>query len=332
MITNNRQTHLSIFNLPWGDHWHELFQRQAPLILEIGFGYGHFLEYLHATRPDANIIGIEVDHHCLDKVERRIASKQMHHVRVLYAFAQSALRHLFSPHSLSQVHINFPDPWFKSRHAGRRLMQRDMLDLIVDRMQVGAMLYLATDIADYAHMSADLLEATPALTNTLPHRWVNAMPNRVVTKYERHALDAGRTCHYFAYQRNHTQTPNYPILEELPMPHMVIHTPLALADVAQHIAPENLDTDTLHIHFLSQYQNERALMFEVFVHEPTLEQHIGVMLIRRENSAEYTVKLSAIGTARATHGVHRAVGLVGDALLRLHPTAHILQDKVQRGS
>ncbi|MDX2078931.1 MAG: tRNA (guanosine(46)-N7)-methyltransferase TrmB [bacterium] len=325
------QSHLSILNLPWGLDWASLFHRQAPLILEIGFGYGHFLDYLHQTRPDANIVGIEVDHHCLDKVERALIRKNFTNVRVVYAFANSAMRHLFAPNSLSEVHINFPDPWFKSRHAERRLMQRETLDSIVDRMQVGAKLYLATDIPEYAEMSADLLEATPALTNLLPSRWVNERPHPVVTKYERRAIEQGRICHHFIYERNNTPTPSYPLQEELSMPHIVVQTPLTIANLADQLVPDDLDNDELHIHFLSRYTNPKAILFEVFVHEPTLEQHIGVMVVQREESDEVTIKVNSIGSPRATRGVHRAVGLVGEALLRLSPTAIVLQDKIQRG-
>ncbi len=322
---------LSIFNLPWGLDWADLFARQAPLILEIGFGYGHFLDYLHQARPDANIIGIEVDHHCLDKVERLITRKNMSHVRVAYGFADSALRYLFAPNSLSEVHINFPDPWFKARHSERRLMQRETLNWIVDRMMIGAKLYLATDIADYAEMSADLLENTPALTNLLPTRWENARPHPVQTKYERRAIAEGRICHYFTYQRNSTPTPAYPVEKELHMPHMVIKTGRIYTELSDQIVPHDLDTDELHIHFLNRYINPKATLFEVFVHEPSLEQHIGVMVVVRENTDEVTVKVSSIGTPRATKGVHRAVALLGEAILRATPNANILQDKIYRG-
>ncbi len=333
MIKNTLpSSQLSILTIPWGLDWATVFNREAPLILEIGFGYGHFLEYLHKTRPDANVIGIEVDHHCLDKVERQLIRKKMSHVRVLYGFADTALRHIFAHNTLSEVHINFPDPWFKSRHAGRRLMQRETLDWIADRMAVGAKLYLATDIADYAEMSADLLEATPALTNLLPTRWGNTRPQPVVTKYERRAIEQGRICHYFTYQRNDTPTPAYPLQEELPMPHIVMQTPLTLAELSDQLMPQDLDTDQFHIHFLSRYTNPKAILFEVYVHEPSLEQHIGVIVVQRENTDEVTIKVSSLGTPRATKGVHRTVGLVGEALLRLAPATQVLQDKIQHES
>ena len=114
------------------------------------------------------------------------------------------------------------------------------------------------------------------------------------------------------------------------MPHIVVQTPLTIANLADQLMPEDLDNDELHIHFLSRYTNPKAILFEVFVHEPNLEQHIGVMVVQREESDEVTIKINSIGSPRATRGVHRAVGLVGEALLRLSPTAIVLQDKIQR--
>ncbi|MEZ4667121.1 MAG: hypothetical protein R3E39_04245 [Anaerolineae bacterium] len=62
---------------------------------------------------------------------------------------------------------------------------------------------MATDIVEYAEMSAELLAQTPGLDNLLQSSWVNEMPGRVVTKYEGHALREGRHCYYyFAYRRN----------------------------------------------------------------------------------------------------------------------------------
>ncbi|HRF96658.1 MAG TPA: hypothetical protein PLZ51_15735, partial [Aggregatilineales bacterium] len=81
---------------------------------------------------------------------------------------------------------------------------------------------LATDIVEYAEMSADLLETTPALTNLLTSRWVNERPHPVVTKYERRAIEQGRICHHFMYERNTTPTSAYPLQEELSMPHIVV--------------------------------------------------------------------------------------------------------------
>src|SRR5690606_2264157 len=143
----------------------------------------------------------------LNKVERWIERESISNARVIHATAQTALAHLFTPASLDQIHINFPDPWFKSRHEHRRLMQRDTLDALVNRLKPGGLLYLATDIVEYAEMSAELLAQTPGLDNLHETPWVHQIPGRVMTKYERKAVAAGRPCHYFAYRRNQQPTP-----------------------------------------------------------------------------------------------------------------------------
>jgi tRNA (guanine-N7-)-methyltransferase len=321
---------LTSSNLPWPTDWTALFGAARPLILEIGFGFGHFLEHLSRTRPDANIIGLEVNNECIVKAERAIPRKGMHNVRVIYTSAETALHHLFEPSTLSEVHINFPDPWFKTRHAGRRLMQRDTLDAIVSRMQPGAKLYLATDILDYAEMTAELLEATPGLDNLLPTRWAHEMAGRVVTKYERKAQEAGRPCHYFAYMRNTSPAPDVPVMKEIEMPHMVIKTPLSSAEILAHFQPGEHTVDDVHVRFMQAYDGRKTLLFEAYVHEPTIEQHLSLVFVARdEHPGEYTLKLGTIGNPRPTEGAHVAVALLGRWLIGLSPETTVIQDKVR---
>lgn len=322
---------LDSFALPWPVDWGAVFGTERPLILEIGFGLGHFLAFLHQQHPDKNIIGLEINNMCLVKAEKAIVRDGMDNVRVIRSRAETALHHLFPPESLTEVHINFPDPWFKERHSGRRLMQRDTLDAIVSRLIPDGKLYLATDIIAYAEMSAELLADTPGLTNQLDTPWVNTMPGRIVTKYEKKARKAGRTCYYFAYRRNAQPAPNVPLITESPMPHMVMQTPLDLDALANvNVSDYRSETDETRINFMQAYRGERTLLFEIFVHEATIDQHTALVLVEREGQpGEYTLKLSAIGNPRPTDGMHRAVAHLGDALLAMHPESRIIQHKVK---
>lgn len=323
---------LSSLNLPWTPNWAELFGADRPLILDIGFGFGHSLAHLHKTRPDHNIIGLEVDNSCLLKVEKTLARQKWNNVLVLHSFAETALHHLLLPGTLHEVHINFPDPWFKARHAGRRLIQRDTLDAIVNRMAVNGMFYLATDILDYAEMTHELLMDTPGLTNELSTPWANEMPGRTITKYERRAIEEGRTCHYFAYRRNEHPVPDVPVIKEFDMPHVVIKTQLNLDDLLARVEVPNYDGENeTHIRYLERYRGERSVLFDVFVHEPTLEQRISVVIATRDSAEdEFTIKLGVIGTPRPTAGLHIAVGMLRDAVLQLSDDIQIIQDKVRK--
>lgn len=322
---------LSSLRLPWPADWQALFGAERRLILEIGFGYGAFLLHLARQNPDANVIGVEIAGQCLSHVERAIERQGLNNVRPIHSTAETALHHLFTPGSLAEVHINFPDPWFKKRHSHRRLMQRDTLDALVNRLRPGGLLYLATDIIDYAEMSAELLTATPGLDNILPTPWANSLPGRVVTKYEGRAQREGRSCYYFAYRRNTTTAPVIPVVEERPMSHMVFRSPLSLDEMLARFEPaEHRAGDTI-ISLLYGYRGRNNLLFEVFIKEPTIDQHIAFLLTRRDRDDEYTLKLGTLGYPRTTAGVHQAIRILGNWLVSLHPDAGIVTSKLPTG-
>jgi tRNA (guanine-N7-)-methyltransferase len=328
---------LSSLTLPWSTDWTALFGRRAPLLLEIGFGYGAFLVHLARTNPHANLIGIEIANRCLNAAENAVLREKLTHVRLVYSTAETALHHLFEPATISQIHINFPDPWFKRSHTHRRLMQRDTLDAMVSRLSPDGRLYLATDIRDYAEMSAELLAETPTLDNLLPSAWVYDLPERgVVTKYEATARREGRLCHYFAYRRNHLPAPVVPVIKDLAMPHLVFQSPLSLdemlAQFTQNKLADHESGKGTYINFMHAYRGASSLLFEVFLKEPTIEQHFALMLVPRESAGEYTLKLGTLGHPRPTAGIHKAAAALGDWLVGLHPNAKILIDKTSRAS
>jgi tRNA (guanine-N7-)-methyltransferase len=320
---------LSSLTLPWPTNWGAEFGTERRLILEIGFGYGAFLTHLARQNPDANVVGVEVASKCLTAAENAVERQKLTNVRIIHSTAETTLHHLFQPNTLNQVHINFPDPWFKKKHGHRRLMQRDTLDAIVNRLQPGGLLYLATDIIEYAEMSAELLAETPGLDNRLDTSWVLAMPGRVVTKYEGRATRAGRDCYYFAYQRNTTVAPIVPVIEELDMPHIVFKSQLTLDEMLAEFGSSEHNIGDTHINILNGYRGKSVLLFEVYVKEPTIDQRVALVLSERPDEHEYTLKLGVIGHPRPTFGLHKATGILGDWLIGLHPDTEVLKRKIR---
>lgn len=322
---------LSSSRLPWPTDWTALFGAVRPLVLEIGFGYGQFLQHLARTKPDANVIGLEIANQCLDSAERAIVRKHLTNVRVVQSMAETALHHLFVPGSLSEVHINFPDPWFKKRHGHRRLIQRDTLDVLVSRLQPNAMLYLATDIIEYAEMSAELLRETSGLDNTLPADWANEMPGRVVTKYEGRALQDGRACYYFAYRRNQQAAPDVPVGREIEMTHVVFNTPLTPDEILERFeAIEGTERKfgDIVVRMLHGYRGRKVLLFEVYIHESTLDQHISLVIAPHDTPNEYTLKVGTMGYPRSTPGLQKAVASMAEWLMSLNQESKVVAHKL----
>jgi tRNA (guanine-N7-)-methyltransferase len=320
---------LSSSRLSWPTDWTKLFGTVQPLIVEIGFGYGAFLVHLARQNPAANVVGVEIANKCLAAGEAAVERHQLVNVRIVHSTAETALHHLFTPASITQIHINFPDPWFKKKHGHRRLMQRDTLDAMINRLRPGGWLYLATDIIEYAEMSAELLAETPGLSNTLDTPWVLSMPGRVSTKYEGKAQREGRECYYFAYQRNTLPAPDVPVVEELEMPHIVFKTPLTMDEIMAKFSESEHLVGNTHIHLINAYRGTHVVLFEVYVKEPTIDQRVAIVLSKRPEDQEFTLKLGMIGHPRPTYGLHRATAILGDWINSLHPDTQILKKKVK---
>jgi tRNA (guanine-N7-)-methyltransferase len=319
---------LNSVNLSWPTDWGALFGREAPIILEIGFGRAAFLFHLARTFPDANVVGLEISNRCLDTAERGAERFGYDNLRVVHSTAESALHHLFAPETLSQIHVNFPDPWFKTKHRHRRLMQRDTLDAIVSRLRPGGLFYLATDIREYAEMSAALLAETPGMDNLLETDWANSLPGRVVTKYEATAQQEGRACYYFARRRNALVAPPVPVIKEVEMPHAVFTSPVSLDEVQARFKPFDVTDNGTIVNVLDCYRGRHTLLFEVYVKEPTIDQRVALLLKHRLNG-DFTLVLGTLGHPRHTEGMQKAVTVLGNWLLSLHPDARRVAGKAQ---
>lgn len=326
---------LSSFTLPWPTPWADIFGAARPLILEIGFGNADYLMALAQQHPQHNVIGVEISNQSLVKAEKKIRALNLHNVCAVHARAETALHHLFEPQSLEQVHINYPDPWFKKRHSGRRLMQRDTLEAIVSRLQPGGWLYLATDIRAYAEMSHELLKVTPGLDNTLAAPWVHHLPQRLLTtKYEAKGHREGRPGHYFIYRRNAQPGPDVPVLRELDVPHIILKSPLSAQTMLERFERSSHRTDdAIVVVITSAFINQRynSLLFEVTIEEPTISQHIGILLTPRglDEPDQYTLQYASIGHPRPTLGMHRATQALAQWVVSLHPDAAIIANRVK---
>lgn len=317
--------------LPWPTPWNEVFGRQAPLLIEIGFGGGHFLLNLAQKRPDANILGVEIAQPSLQRVEKKIRQAGQSHVSLVQADAQFALWVLCAANTVNALYINFPDPWPKPNHHHRRLINDRFLHLVATRLTLHAHLDIATDHDEYAAVIADCLAQAPYFRSRAGIPFMTQNPGDVRTKYETIAQAEGRVCYYFKWQRNDVVTPDlFPIPQELPMPHVILCSPLSLAEISRRFAPQRIAVETANIRFLELFQSlhDGKLLVEAYVHEGPVQQRIG-LIIRSRGQGEWIVGLHDIGFPRPTPGIHAAVYHLAQWLLSLHPDSKPVHSNLQ---
>ena len=180
-----------------GFRWADWFGREAPMVVEIGSGVGEATGVLAAARPADDVLALEVWRPGIAASLAEVAGAGAANVRFCSVDAVWTLENLVTPGGLAELWTFFPDPWPKTRHHKRRLVDQRFAALAADRLAPGARWRLATDWADYAEQMATVLDAEPALSGGVVPRW----DERPVTKFERKGLEAGRSITDLCYTR-----------------------------------------------------------------------------------------------------------------------------------
>ncbi|MFN2221732.1 MAG: tRNA (guanosine(46)-N7)-methyltransferase TrmB [Candidatus Promineifilaceae bacterium] len=318
---------LELMRMAWPTAWSEIYGRSAPLIIEIGFGNGRFLLDQARQHPASDYLGIEIARPSLRRAANRVRAAGVANVRLIRASAQSALQLLCRPGSVQGVTINFPDPWPKVAHNDRRLISTTFLELLASRMAVGADLDIATDHVDYGQWIAEHLRASSYFESRLATAYMRQDTERLRTKYEKKGLAAGSAYYYFKWRRNTDSAPDgYRLVEELPMPHVVVRSPLTLREIAGHFEPQQRATGAVAIRYIDLYQSQRrpSLIVDTYIAEEPLDQRLMLEIYRRPD-ADYLIRLQATGFPRPTAGVHAAIAGLTDWLLSLPGQARVVR-------
>jgi tRNA (guanine-N7-)-methyltransferase len=161
----------------------------APLILEIGFGGGEHLVAQAGAHPEARFIGVEPFLNGVASCLRHIEESGATNIRLSHGDARDVLSRLPNA-SLDLVYILFPDPWPKTRHHKRRLIQPEFFDELARVLKRGGEVRFATDWENYAEWT--LWRFThDARFSWLAERaddWRNPWPGHVPTRYEQKRL------------------------------------------------------------------------------------------------------------------------------------------------
>ncbi|MFY9511974.1 MAG: tRNA (guanosine(46)-N7)-methyltransferase TrmB [Rubrivivax sp.] len=166
------------------------FGRNAPLLLEIGFGMGDATAQVAAALPDHNLIGVEVHRPGVGALLKRIGEAGLANLRIVEHDAVEVLQQMLPPASLAGLHLWFPDPWHKKRHHKRRILQPAFVDLVTTRLAPGGYLHCATDWQHYAEQMLEVLSAAPGLVNTAA-AYAGRPAWRPLTKFEARGLRLG---------------------------------------------------------------------------------------------------------------------------------------------
>ena len=175
--------------------WSAVFGKHAPLVVEIGSGYGQATACMVKAAVDCHHVVFEVNRAGVGALMNRLAADETDNVRIVCDDAMRFFPCMFAANSLERIHIFFPDPWPKRRHHKRRLIRPNFIAVLADKLAGGGKVHLATDWREYGEQMS-LLFSTVAVFTQIPP------PPRPITKYEFRAQREGRAVMDLCYQKN----------------------------------------------------------------------------------------------------------------------------------
>ncbi len=175
----------------------QLFERPAPLTLEIGFGDGENLLAACQQHPERNFLGFEVHRPGVGRLLDRADKAGVVNLKVSTDDAAETLAQSAMTPWIDSLYVLFPDPWHKKKHNKRRLIQAPLIGKLAARLKVGGYLHCATDWQPYAEQILEVLKAEPLLENNaaLSHpELAGYAPKphyRPLTKFENRGIKLG---------------------------------------------------------------------------------------------------------------------------------------------
>lgn len=120
-----------------------------PLLLDIGCARGRFLLKMAEIDNSQNFLGVEIREPLVIEGNRLANEANLSNLHYEFCNAMMALDKLLEkiPKGLLQtVTIQFPDPWFKRKHSKRRMVNRELVETVVEQLAENGKILVQTDI------------------------------------------------------------------------------------------------------------------------------------------------------------------------------------------
>ena len=185
--------------------WNEVYsQPHLPLHLDIGCAKGDFLLKMAQLQSDRNFLGIEIRQPLVQAANQEKAALGLTNLYYLFGsmnyYAETLLPSL-AKNSLHFITIQFPDPWFKRRHNKRRVVQPELVKILVDYLVAGGTIFLQSDIEDVALEMRERFAVNPLLVIQHQEFWLEQNPLPVPTERELYVLEDNKPVYRVLFKK-----------------------------------------------------------------------------------------------------------------------------------
>ena len=165
------------------------------LHLDIGCASGEFLFNLALENTNWNYLGIEIRERLVNTAKLKARNKKIKNLYFVFGNVHNILSDFhneFIIKNLKSISFNFPDPWFKKRHYKRRVIQPELINILSNSLQKGALIFVKTDVKDlFDYM--DWTISSNFSFKTIDKKDFNFIrsfnPNKLKTNREKYVID-----------------------------------------------------------------------------------------------------------------------------------------------
>ncbi len=145
----------------------DIFKLPAqPLVLDIGCARGRFILKMAEINQSQNFLGVEIREPLVAEANRLAREANLTNLHYEFCNAMNEFDKLLEtlPAGILQtVTIQFPDPWFKKKHAKRRMVSAELIETLLGHLADGGRIFVQTDIEFLAEEMFELFRACETL-------------------------------------------------------------------------------------------------------------------------------------------------------------------------
>jgi tRNA (guanine-N7-)-methyltransferase len=165
--------------------------------MEIGFGMGEATAIIAKNHPNNGYIAVDVHPPGIGKLLARIVENELTNLKIIEDDVHVVLQHMIVDESLDGIHLYFPDPWPKSKHNKRRIVNEGFLKLIHPKIKMGGYIHIATDWVPYAESIQAVFSASSLFAGGV----IDKPEWRPVTRFEGQGIDKDHAVNDMLYTK-----------------------------------------------------------------------------------------------------------------------------------
>ena len=186
--------------------WQKVFTHpQRDLHLDIGCARGRFLLEMAQQHPKTNFLGIEIRHPLVaaaNQLRDELGLTNLYYVFGNMNSSAEVLLKSLPNNALKTVSVQFPDPWFKKRHNKRRVVQNELVKILVDYLAEEGLVFLQSDIEEVAIEMRDRFAVDSRLIQQHQTTWLENNPLTIPTERELYVLEQNLPVYRVMFQKS----------------------------------------------------------------------------------------------------------------------------------